>query len=109
MKDMLCNFDWELFAKFFPGIATMVAAILVYKFTKRNMQHETNERLNRYRKEKLYEAGMGFWSLLAYTSEVENPHTILFWEKDKTTGEKNYYLHLANARAFITKLNEINY
>jgi hypothetical protein len=109
MTNIFCRFDWDLFAKFFPGIATIVAAILVYKFTKRNMEHETKERLSRFQKEKVYEAGMNFWSLLAYTGESENPHTILFWEKEEKSSEKIYYVHMGNAREFISKLNEINY
>ncbi len=113
MLNIFCNANWEIITKILqvvvPALATIVAAIVVYKFTKRNMKHETQERLSRYRNEKLYEAGMGFWGLLAYTSEAENPHTILYWEKDTTTGEKKYYLHTGNAKAFITKLNEVNY
>jgi hypothetical protein len=113
MHKIFCSADWDMILKILqvvvPAITAIVAAILVYKFAKRNMRYETQERLSRFRNDKIYEAGMGFWSLLAYTTESENPHSILYWSKDKSTGGKKYYLHTGNAKEFITKLNEINY
>ncbi len=113
MINLLFFANWHMIIKIFqivvPAATTIVAAILVYKFTKRNMKNETQERLSRFRNNKLYEAGMGFWSLLAYTTESENPHSILYWSKEKNTGQKKYYLHTGNAKEFITRLNEINY
>jgi phosphate/sulfate permease len=113
MIDIFCIVDWHVIITILkimvPSLTTMVAAIIVYKFTKRNMENETQERMSRFRNDKIYEAGMEFWSLLAYTTESENRHSILYWSKDKNTGQKQYYLHPGNAKEFITKLNEINY
>jgi len=113
MVNIFCTVDWGIITKILqiivPAITTIVAAIIVYKFTKRNMKNETQERLSCFRNDKIYEAGMGFWSLLAYTTASENPHSIIYWSKDKSSGEKKYYLHTGNAKEFIAKLNEINY
>jgi hypothetical protein len=111
MKGILLTYviDWDLFVKALAPIATIVAAILVYTFAKKNMQYETKERLNRYKKEKLLEAGMGFWGLLAYTTQSENPLSILWWTREKGNGNTKYFIHVENAKAFIVALNKINY
>jgi hypothetical protein len=100
---------WDLIIKGGGVAATLTAACLVYYFTKRNMRNETRERLTRYRKEKLMDAGMGFWSLLAYTTEVENSHSVLVWEKEKGSQELHWYIIPDNARNFMNQLNEVNY
>jgi hypothetical protein len=109
MLNIFCAINWDILSKFATALATIVAVIVAYKLTQRNMRFETQERLGRFRNEKIYEAGMGFWALLAYTTDAENANMILIWEKEEKTNDKKYFIHVANARAFIIKLNEMNY
>ncbi len=56
---------------------------------------------------KRLESLMKTWSLLAYLTEVENPKSVLRWEKqgDKTL----YYVRPVQARAYMEELNRIFY
>jgi len=109
MKNFFCDINWDLLIKFMQVITTPIVAYLVYLFTKRNMRYETKERQSRFKYDKMYEAGMAFWGLLAYTGPSENKHTIMFWVKEKNSSEKSYYLHKGNAVEYMDKLNSTNY
>jgi hypothetical protein len=112
MKPLLadiCTIDWKLVIAAAQVLTTILVACLVYYFTKKNMRNETTERVGRFKNEKKLEACMGFWGLQAYTTDVENLHSILYWQLNPATQQKNYYLHQANAKAFITNLNTLHY
>jgi hypothetical protein len=104
-----CVKNWQFLIQILSTVVTIIVACLVYLFAKRNMQHETRERLSRFRKEKLLEAGMAFWSLLTYTSLVENPYCIIRWERGKESGVTKYFFNKENAQNFMTLLNKINF
>lgn len=111
MKSILLDttVNWQLTLQGMGMVVTIIVAFLVYLFARINMKYETTERLSRFRKEKLLEAGMAFWSLLAYTTFTENPSSILWWTREKNSDKTKYYVHTGNANAFMASFNTINY
>ncbi len=105
----MCEINWDLTIKALGVLATLLVAVLLYFFTKRNMRNETIERISRFRNEKLMEAGMAFWALLAYITPTENNHSIIVWTQKKGRTEKEYFFQPFLAGEFIRKLNEVNY
>lgn len=104
-----CVKNWQFLVQLISSVVTILVAFLVYLFAKRNMRNETVERLSRFRKEKLLEAGMAFWGLLSYTSQVENPFCIIRWERGRGSSVTKYFIIVENAKSFITQLNKVNF
>jgi hypothetical protein len=104
-----CLKNWQFLVQLLAPVVTILVAFLVYLFAKRNMRNETVERLSRFRKEKLIEAGMAFWGLLTYTSLVENPFCIIRWKKQRESSVTKYFINVENAKNFMVQLNKINF
>lgn len=104
-----CVKNWQFLVQLSGSIVAIVVACLAYLFAKKNMRYETKIRLDRFRKEKVLEAGMAFWGLLSYTTQSENQLSIIRWERDKDSSNTRYFINTNNAHEFITKLNIINY
>jgi len=94
-------------------IATLVFAIfttcIVAVLNRRNMRFESFEKMNRFKMDKQLEAGMAFWGLLSYATEVENENAILIWKREKGSNETQWFFRKKQANEFISKLNEVNY
>lgn len=105
----MCEFNWDLIIKGAGLFVTILAVIIAYFFTKRNMRNETIERIGRFKNEKTLESGMAFWGLLAYLTPTENRYSIIVWKQKKGDSEKEYFFRQNQAREFMEKLTEINY
>lgn len=60
-----------------------------------------------YLNQKHLDALSKVWSLMAYITEVENPKSVMLWEKDKN--ETVYYIKKRLASAYMDALSEIFY
>jgi hypothetical protein len=100
---------WDIVAQVFGSIVTVLAAYLAFRFAQQNMQKETQIRVSQYKNERFLEAAVGFWKLLAYTSDVENGNSVVTFRRDKTSGKDTFYFNRSNGEEFIKTLSKTNY
>ncbi|MBS1626009.1 MAG: hypothetical protein JST83_18460 [Bacteroidetes bacterium] len=103
-EESSCGFDWfKLISLCLPLVLAMIGFLLY----SRQLRLSTKENLLKSKYEKTIMALESCWKLLSYTTQTENPCSIIFFEK--TDGLILYYLHVENAKKFFAELNEVNY
>lgn len=101
--DAAVNWTLEISKMVMPALLVLLALWIWHLKKRSEPRYESIAYLNK----KHLEALSKVWSLLAYITEVENPKSVMLWEKDNN--ETVYYINKKQASAYMDDLSEIFY
>lgn len=105
--------DWSKIAAssaqgVFTLIGIVIAALLTYRFALRQKYKEALLGFEQLVFDKKLKALKDCWALLAYITTVENPKSVLRWEK-KSNGDISWFARTENANNFLKELPKVFY
>lgn len=95
----------EIIINLLQTFSLVVLAYLTYKYAIKKMKRESVENIERKKYESILLSYQQIYQLLAYTTDTENPKSILIW--DKNAEEKagiRYFIRKENLNEFLKEL-----
>lgn len=100
-------YTFEILKMLIPVAGAVIAAYLAYHYAVKRLKKESVENIERKKYEAVLNAHRQIYKLLAYTTDTENPKSILIWTRGKeNNATTTYYFRKRNIEQFLQALSD---
>lgn len=100
----------DIFISIIQLATVILVGYLAYRYALKQMSRESYESIERKKYEAILQSHTRIYQLLAYTTDTENPKSIIIWErKSEINSDKVFYFRKDNAKSFLEALPVIFY
>lgn len=102
--------EWTPFIAPAITVTGTIAGVLIANwFAMKKLRKDLLAGIDKDRYTRILDACQGCWKLLAYTTDTQNPLSVLRRVEDKSTQKKTWYFNISNGKAYIEALASFFY